>query len=1089
MAGAWRGWGYFLVCFIKHEIPICNVVKHNRREIEVLRGLFKRVALGIVMGVTVLGALGVHAGVKIQKGKIVYKDPYVSIVITGGWEEAKESANTIYFKGPTSDSVYVNCTCVANGWEIAYEDVDNRVDGGYVNVMARCKFNSEESHEVRLNFYVGGTGSLDLDCDADWDGGISESDEPIEESIGGLVGLDKLAPLELKLEFDDGVDQTNCSVMIVVEGGIELCSTNGEGCVVVGAPQVGAAEVKELTIEEVSKINAVKGVAGSEHFADCRIEATLKMPNGFKSIDAVRFTVVTVDVSIKGQDEIEEEKEGAYVLFVDDFSESPYAPRATNYFETVEMWICPKDFPEDLQTNIWIEITGDAKTHLYECKEMEATWGIAPYSLASNVYTMAELNEQDKRNEDEPPLFVLHGDDQSKTLRDKKIIITEPKTTVEDIGRFTVVKLNLVPDYDRNHKIDDDDEKTLCMDKTFYWWINDDHDKGDCASMYKDHGSEIHGAKAVEVSHYLSKKANMSDKEVNGRTDLLDFFPMWLDAYDMFELFKGKEEVSITMKFPGLGIVSTNLDKESAGNFLMVPCFTAGGGTELYEAEVDVSHMTDFSEGEMEKLLESVKESPESGIIMAEGAGGGSVTVVLSKKNRVTGENEEILSSVCEMSMLDVRAFYNEVSLYNGEAKLVRERDPALDELFSERKDVFSLHGFKVDSTHADGWHSEFFKRLYQSQSYAKFWGVTWDGAQSDGKKNPGRYYHQDAAHAFTSGKLLRGFVDDQRRKGKLKGEVSVMAHSLGNMVVSAAVAIEKMKIDRYLMLDAAVPVEAYDGEKDDDRMINPAWKEYPKNSFCSKWHELFEASHGVGEDGKLATDARKDLKWPELFKNMDCTIFNYYSAGDEVFELAEDIKMRSGFKLVMDGYYDVSRYSWQKQEVSKGVEGILNVLVDDNPSEGISEHSGGWGFHNTTVKAYFLWIIPYNKVVHVYDPVQAAAASPDALMHVPVFAHSPQYAFEWDKYDNKLTRQYKTGLLCHVVPAMSEAAGRCRIKNASANWNLNSGGFKQNWGRNDGTYTTRWLHCDLKDMAYLYNHKAWIRMVEDGNFKKEEGK
>ena len=45
-----------------------------------------------------------------------------------------------------------------------------------------------------------------------------------------------------------------------------------------------------------------------------------------------------------------------------------------------------------------------------------------------------------------------------------------------------------------------------------------------------------------------------------------------------------------------------------------------------------------------------------------------------------------------------------------------------------------------------------------------------------------------------------------------MKGEVSVMAHSLGNMVVSSAIALEGMDVDRYFLLDAAVAAEAYDG-------------------------------------------------------------------------------------------------------------------------------------------------------------------------------------------------------------------------------------------------------------------------------------
>ena len=41
---------------------------------------------------------------------------------------------------------------------------------------------------------------------------------------------------------------------------------------------------------------------------------------------------------------------------------------------------------------------------------------------------------------------------------------------------------------------------------------------------------------------------------------------------------------------------------------------------------------------------------------------------------------------------------------------------------------------------------------------------------------------------------------------------------------------------------------------------------------------------------------------------------------------------------------------------------------------------------------------------------------------------------------------------------------------------------YKSEWGRDDDTYDTRWLHCDLKDMAYFFTYKLWDKFVELGS-------
>jgi len=1007
-----------------------------------------------------------------------YADNLISITVVGMSESVTSVGTTLVYLRPQGDRVSVDCSCAA-GYVAYVKDIDSRMDGGHVTYGVRNASIEEDTHEVTLAFER--AIEIDLDCDSDWDGDIDEEDDGNEDIFGALVGRGKSAPLEFRMD-DVGSDAEDAEVSFYVSGGIALYAGGDQewdGELLASGIGDGPDSVT-FPVGKIPNPLCVKGLVRSEHFGDCAVKAVYTDSRQRMMQDADIFTVVDVDVSIAGQDEDAEEAAGAFALYVNDFKGSPYAPRATNYFVDVQLKIVPDDFPEGLQTNIWIEIGGDAETHLFEHVPTAATWGVAPYSLAAKSYTLAELNKQKLVREGEPSMFAIHGHMKSESLRGHNITIKEPKTKVEDKGLFTVVKLGVIPDYDRDHEIGDKDEEQLCLDKKFYWWKNNDHDKGDSADIYKDYGTEIHKDEEVKV-RVGSIKANMLDDTVNGRTDLLDFFPMWIDVYEALNLFGGGDDLGVRLVFPGLGIVDTDLSKGMAGKFLCEEHLSIEQKTPLHEAEVDKSGSTTFIKDvslfglrlwEKKAFLEQMRKNSDKGVLMVEGRdSGGDVVIVFTRKNATTGAVDDIISATTRISIKDVRAFYNELSLYDGEASISRERDPELDELFSTDKDVFSLHGFKVDITHADGWHSEFFKRLYQSQSSARFWGVSWNGIQSENGMNPGRFFHKDAAHAFVAGKLFKDFVNNGRVYGPLNGEVSVMAHSLGNMVVSSAIVLEGMRIDRYLMLDAAVAAEAYVGEKDDTRMINSQWRGYASGTFCSKWFRLFDGVPRDGEDGIGENDARKNLKWPNLFAIIDCMVFNYYSTGDEVFELKQDIAMKDGFKLKHGG--DLSQYCWQKQEIGKGADMEWNLLVDNNPEEGITGRSGGWGFHDPK-----------------HSNVTANAESATNLRRNPVFAHTPEWVYEWSKYDNELTKKRKPALLCHVVPAMSQAAGRVALEwddrvasKGYKNENFNTSKYKNGWGRNDADYQQRWLHCDLKDMAYYYNYKAWDKIVLDGNF------
>jgi hypothetical protein len=129
---------------------------------------------------------------------------------------------------------------------------------------------------------------------------------------------------------------------------------------------------------------------------------------------------------------------------------------------------------------------------------------------------------------------------------------------------------------------------------------------------------------------------------------------------------------------------------------------------------------------------------------------------------------------------------------------------------------------------------------MHQAGSRAKSVGVTWDGDTSPD-------YHNAVYRAFRTSEHvaaeLGGFSN-----------LTIAAHSLGNMVISNAMAqaTQAFNPDRYYLMNAATPIEAYNatqtsnssGNVDmDEYMIEIDWKDYPDRLYASNWHELFDSS------------------------------------------------------------------------------------------------------------------------------------------------------------------------------------------------------------------------------------------------------
>lgn len=179
--------------------------------------------------------------------------------------------------------------------------------------------------------------------------------------------------------------------------------------------------------------------------------------------------------------------------------------------------------------------------------------------------------------------------------------------------------------------------------------------------------------------------------------------------------------------------------------------------------------------------------------------------------------------------------------------------------------------GYSVDEESARGWNAEVFKRMYWSGSRAKFHAVTWFGNDSQtillGNKTPD--YHVNVIHALDTAGALASNINNN-----ISGDITLAAHSLGNVLSSAAIAKHGANVARYFMIDGAVAMEAFDGSPSlqNNHMWYTDWDPYAEWLWCSEWHTNFPAG-----------DGRHALTWRDYFSSGASVAYNFYSSGEEV--------------------------------------------------------------------------------------------------------------------------------------------------------------------------------------------------------------
>jgi hypothetical protein len=410
----------------------------------------------------------------------------------------------------------------------------------------------------------------------------------------------------------------------------------------------------------------------------------------------------------------------------------------------------------------------------------------------------------------------------------------------------------------------------------------------------------------------------------------------------------------------------------------------------------------------------------------------------------------------------------------------------------SDGKNASFLHGFpprsplrsmprraarhaanSVTADDARAWGAEFFKRLWQEGGRARFHSVTW--SSDTGSRIA---YAGNVNNAFATAAGYAARVNAV--KAANQSQVVVMAHSLGCMLTSAAIADHGMQADKFFALNGAVPAEAFDAAMVDERtnalnrLLHPDWRGYLPRTWSANYCQLFTNSAAFPDDD------RAGLAWRGRFADAAPVLYNFWSSGDEVLEIAEDadgIDLTAGLEWDWEWTRppvapNMHRYVWHKQALFKG---------------------RSWAYGTTWAGWGFWWHYVGDDWVKAYTKAQANALTEDELRAAPVFRHNPD-----EMFSSNIVAEVRNNILARGMPELSYPIGYTNVLNLAnygegRNLDLNALAFRREdgaWPQRDvdfndgGERPNRWLHTDLINLPHYYTHKLFKKLVEEGDMK-----
>ena len=652
----------------------------------------------------------------------------------------------------------------------------------------------------------------------------------------------------------------------------------------------------------------------------------------------------------------------------------------------------------------------------------------------------------------------------------------------------TLMKAAMIPDYNRDGKIDGDDEGKVTAVNPWRWWINNDRDV--VGKNRGDNGDDIPQSTGSGI--------NNNNEIVDGVRDLLDFFPLHLDLQQSLEVL------------PAADFKYVLRHQHPAIQFLEQPDAVLDGSSPDYAVNAHIKNVglanilglssplkRTFGQGSelSAGMLQAAAQG--KGILLMEGTWYTTAPLILE----IINKEHETIAARMELSLrvINVESMYRHVNMRDltgsddGLATATGEPDGYPDRL-TNGKHVAYVHGYNVTANQSRGSQSNIFKRLHQLGSKARYIGIAWQGNPPN---PPGSQILPPDYHRAVYNGLICGMVAKVRLNFTQNSEFTVLAHSLGNSLVSNAIANHNLDVDHYYIINGAMPLEAYD--KDQTRnssgatvdmkryMTEDDWKpyyDYGNNGsqhrfFAANWHELFAAD---------PTDNRNKLTWKNIFAKPALlnVAYNFYSPSENVVENPDETEEFADWGNLWNSATKKGRHAWVQQEIGKGGQSPIALTA-------FHEINGGWQFNQH-------WMLPLAGGDFQPRPPAIAATITNAQLKTEPFHRKFLYP---DLHDPVLgsgvagitTKRYK--VLATGIPALSFAMASNQLEELTPdqgeNRNFNMPADLKNlqgvnsWPTDSAQNNPGdWLHSDFKDIALPYIHPMYQKMIDLAELDKE---
>lgn len=594
----------------------------------------------------------------------------------------------------------------------------------------------------------------------------------------------------------------------------------------------------------------------------------------------------------------------------------------------------------------------------------------------------------------------------------------------------------MVADYTHDGDIDREDSQYAANGHALRMWMNTDSSNGDADCI-------------SEAQKNISQDDNCGDccdDRVNGRSDLIDFFPIKLNLSSILKILPPEDfNYKLVHEDSAVNVVWTNLKSYQINNFY-VNNLSSCAGANFDQCPYQATSVAITSSGI--NIPDSVLQcyaSSRYGVIFIEGR------KVTTKPLRLQIYPKGVPTTIAyeyefRLSISKAEKMFRKLNIRSNDADTILQKscldDPAnYPDEETNGKHILFVHGYNVSEENALGWAENIFKKLYRAGSHAMFTAVIWKGDETriittDTTPN----YYVNVINALDSSASIESVLPS------LPGNKIFIAHSLGNMVVSNLLlqpGQNNTAIESYVLLNAAIPSEAVRANEYIEDMIPSDWLELSKRTYSSEWYLLFDNN-----------DKRHSLTWrgtfaPILEKNIP--YFNFYSSTEDVLSHMPTNRIAT-----------LSDNPWVYQEQHKGT--FIQYALP-----GRTACEGGWGRNRGKYD--------------FYSTEELNNLSDSELITDPVFTpfDSPLHSLETitDIPTSDMRR-----LLADALPACSYALGSQRVAVKSfRNYDMNSvakefAELECIWPQTDDAGTSYWGHSAVRELAFFFVHQVFEDFV-----------